>query len=394
MKQLHKRFSALVCLLLAAAVLAGCSGGSAVSSGSSASSEAASSEAASSDASSVPEAEAYDYSAGLTDEGYWEGVDALSLVTLGEYKGVELPESVTTADPATIDQQLESIRQSYSTGYEEITDRAVEDGDTVNIDYVGSVDGVEFTGGNTSGAGTEVTIGVTQYIDDFLEQLIGHKPGETFDVNVTFPDGYNDSTDAEGNTLVLANQDAVFVVTINYIQGEAILPELNDAFVAENLEAQFGFTTVAELRAELEASLIEEQELSFWSQWLLDNCTVSEVPESMIQYWKDGTIAELNATASAYGMDASMLLSMQGFESEEAYLESIHESVTESCKQRLAVQAIAQTEGITVTEEDEIEALGEENHAEALEYYGQGYVRMTLLVDKVFERLGELAVRA
>ena len=394
MKQLHKRFSVLVCLLLAAAVLAGCSGGSAVSSGSSASSEAASSEAASSDASSAPEAEAYDYSAGLTDEGFYEGVDALSLVTLGEYKGVELPAEVTTVDPDIIDEQLENIRQSYMIGFEQITDRAVEDGDTVNIDYVGSVDGVEFTGGNTGGMGTEVTIGVTQYIDDFLEQLIGHTPGETFDVNVTFPDGYNDSTDAEGNTLVLANQDAVFVVTINHIRGERILPELNDAFVAENFSEQLGLSTMAELRAELEADLIEQQEYDFWDQWLLDNCTVSEVPESMIQYWNDRSMAEINAAAAQYGVDASVILSSMGYESEEAFQESNHDSAVELCKQQLAVQAIAQTEGITVTEADEIEEIGEEKHAEVLEFYGRGYVRRLLLFHKVYARLSELAVRA
>lgn len=89
------------------------------------------------------------------------------------------------------------------------TSLTVEDGDTVNIDYVGTVDGVEFDGGSTEGMGTDLVIGSGSYIDDFEEQLIGAHPGETVEVNVTFPDDYY-STD-------MAGKDAVFTVTINGI---------------------------------------------------------------------------------------------------------------------------------------------------------------------------------
>ena len=94
---------------------------------------------------------------------------------------------------------------SYSTD----TSLTVEDGDTVNIDYVGTVDGVEFDGGSTEGMGTDLVIGSGSYNDDFEEQLIGAHPGETVEVNVTFPDDYY-STD-------MAGKDAVFTVTINGI---------------------------------------------------------------------------------------------------------------------------------------------------------------------------------
>lgn len=89
---------------------------------------------------------------------------------------------------------------------------AVEDGDTVNIDYVGSIDGVEFSGGNTQGAGADLTIGSGTYIDDFEEQLIGHYIGETVEVNVTFPENYGNED--------LNGKDAVFEVTINGIYQE------------------------------------------------------------------------------------------------------------------------------------------------------------------------------
>lgn len=95
-----------------------------------------------------------------------------------------------------------------NTAYSTDTSLTVEDGDTVNIDYVGTVDGVEFDGGSTNGAGTDLVIGSGSYIDDFEEQLIGAHPGDTVEVNVTFPDDY---------TADLAGQDAVFTVTINGI---------------------------------------------------------------------------------------------------------------------------------------------------------------------------------
>ena len=85
----------------------------------------------------------------------------------------------------------------------------VKDGDTVNIDYVGSVDGVEFEGGNTNGAGADLTIGSGSYIDDFEEQLIGAHPGDTVEVNVTFPENYGNEE--------LNGKDAVFTVTVNGI---------------------------------------------------------------------------------------------------------------------------------------------------------------------------------
>lgn len=85
----------------------------------------------------------------------------------------------------------------------------VENGDTVNIDYVGSIDGVEFAGGNTQGAGADLVIGSGSYIDDFEEQLIGAHPGDEVDVNVTFPENYGNEE--------LKGKDALFKVVVNGI---------------------------------------------------------------------------------------------------------------------------------------------------------------------------------
>lgn len=126
--------------------------------------------------------------------------------------GSEDAQETETTESTSEDGSSEDSQESDASGSSTLstdTSLTVEDGDTVNIDYVGSVDGVEFDGGSTNGQGTDLTIGSELYIDDFEEQLIGSHPGDTVEVNVTFPDDYS-SEDLQG-------QDALFEVTINGI---------------------------------------------------------------------------------------------------------------------------------------------------------------------------------
>ena len=102
-----------------------------------------------------------------------------------------------------------SASTSASASLQTDTSLTIEDGDTVNIDYVGSIDGVEFQGGNTKGNGADLVIGSHTYIDDFEEQLIGHHPGDSIDVTVTFPEDYGKDE--------LNGKEALFKVTINGI---------------------------------------------------------------------------------------------------------------------------------------------------------------------------------
>ena len=110
-----------------------------------------------------------------------------------------------SSDTDTSDTGDSADAASYSTD----TSLTIEDGDTVNIDYVGSIDGVEFDGGNTQGQGTDLTIGSGSYIDDFEEQLIGAHPGDSVEVTVTFPEDYGNEE--------LNGKEAVFDVTVNGI---------------------------------------------------------------------------------------------------------------------------------------------------------------------------------
>lgn len=102
-----------------------------------------------------------------------------------------------------------SASTSASASLQTDTSLTIEDGDTVNIDYVGSIDGVEFEGGNTKGNGADLVIGSHTYIDDFEEQLIDHHPGDSVDVTVTFPEDYGKDE--------LNGKEALFKVTINGI---------------------------------------------------------------------------------------------------------------------------------------------------------------------------------
>ena len=129
-----------------------------------------------------------------------------------ETESTESTSDTSSEDSSSEDSSTEDSQESDTSGTSTLstdTSLTVEDGDTVNIDYVGSVDGVEFDGGSTNGQGTDLTIGSGLYIDDFEEQLIGSHPGDTVEVNVTFPDDYS-SEDLQG-------QDALFEVTINGI---------------------------------------------------------------------------------------------------------------------------------------------------------------------------------
>ena len=130
----------------------------------------------------------------------WVGV-----IMVQERKAAASTDTEAVTATETTDTQEQTDTETLVTD----TSVAVEDGDTVNIDYVGTIDGVEFGGGNTQGQGADLTIGSGTYIDDFEEQLIGHYVGETVEVDVTFPENYGNDD--------LNGKDAVFEVTINGI---------------------------------------------------------------------------------------------------------------------------------------------------------------------------------
>lgn len=288
-----------------------------------------------------------DYAKYFDEEGNWLDLDASAYVTLPEdYASIQIPADELAVTEDEIQEQIDYLLSQFPENLE-ITDRAVEDGDSVNIDYVGRVDGEEFEGGNTGGTGTVVTIGVTQYIDDFLEQLIGHNPGETFDIEVTFPDDYM--------TEELAGKDAVFETTINYIQ-ETKTPELTDEFVATNLASYYEVSTVDELKAYLEDALTQAKTDDYLYNYVLENSTFAEeLPAVFTEYQKEDMLAYYASFASSYGMTLEDFMSSYfGTDDVNSLFEdeTAKETMNTYAKQYLIYQAISQDAALEITDED------------------------------------------
>lgn len=328
---------------------------------------------------------AVNYSLGLTTDGRFEGIAAKDYVTLGQYTSLTYPEEVTSVKEEDIQTRIDSIMSSH-TYTNEVTDRAVQDGDTLNIDYVGKVDGVAFEGGSTDGNGTQVTIGVTSYIDDFLEQLIGHQPGETFDIEVTFPDPYENNPD-------LAGKDAVFTVTVNHIV-ETYTYELTDDFVADNLQADYGYTSIADMREKIAADLHDTQVYNYMIETVLENCPVSEVPQKLVDNEITITVKQLKYQALQYNMDASTLFTYYyGVADEDAFRTTYEKDIREQISQYLVMMAIAEDAGLIATEQDVkdyfLEEMDTEDYSEYVKNYGYGYIYRAVTFNNVGNYLQE-----
>lgn len=373
--------SKAVCLLCAGALAltaAGCS-----------KSAASSSASTSSEASVYGSASDYDYqnfaySDGLDENGYWSGIRALDYVTLPEdYASIPLKKADIEPTEEDVQSQIDSLL-SQNTTTQQITDRAAADGDTVNIDYVGTVDGVAFTGGTYSGY--SLTLGSGSFIDGFEDQIVGHKPGETFEVNVTFPDGYSDSTDAEGNAVVLSNKKAVFSVTLNYIS-EEILPELTDAWVEENFSSTDGVHTVEDLRAEYQKMLYQNNLNTAVMNYLLANSTFKDLPKEVTDYQVNQCLNYYYTMANYYGYDLdSFVQTAAGYENADDLLEGMSDSITTYSKEALLYQAVAETLDIVPTQEQI------DTYSSYTGTYGENYCTMVALMDAVTDALTESAV--
>ena len=323
--------------------------------------------------------EAFDYSDGLDENGYWSGIKALDYVTLPEdFGSIALKENDLTPTEDELQQQVDNLLNQY-TSSQPVTGRAAQSGDVANIDYTGTVDGVAFTGGTYSGY--SLTLGSGSFIDGFEDQIVGHKPGETFDVNVTFPDGYSDSTDAEGNAVVLSNKKAVFSVTLNYIS-EEILPELTDAWVEENFSSTDGVHTVEDLRAEYQKMLYQNNLNTAVMNYLLANSTFKDLPKEVTDYQVNQCLNYYYTMAQYYGYDLdSFLQAAAGYNSADDLLDAMSDSITEYAREALLYQAVAEAMDIAPTQEQI------DTYSAYTETYGANYCTMVALMDAVSEAL-------
>ena len=325
--------------------------------------------------------ENFDYSDGLDENGYWSGIKALDYVTLPEdFGSIALKESDLTPTEDEVQYQVSNLLSQYSTT-QQVTGRAAQSGDVANIDYTGTVDGVAFTGGSASGY--DLTLGSGSFIDGFEDQIIGHNVGDTFDVTVTFPDGYGDSTDAEGNTITLSGKEAVFSVTLNSLS-ESVTPELTDAWVDTNFGTSDDLHTADALRSYFNDALYANNYENAIVDYLMSNSTFKELPGEITSYYIRMFLNYYNQYATAYGMDLNAFAQTQGYTDADAMLAASDSYFEHLAKQDLIFQAVAETESLAPTQEELDDASS--TYADT---YGEKRARLNALQSCVLDWLEE-----
>lgn len=328
-----------------------------------------------------------DYSAFLTDEGLIKGVNVNDYLKLVDYKNITAPLSEIEYSDEKVDADIKTLLEDHSELSTE-TDAAIKDGDKVNIDYVGSVDGVEFSGGNTNGEGADLVIGSKSYIDDFEEQLIGHKIGDKVTVNVNFPDEYSNNPD-------LAGKEAVFEVEINGIYES---PEFTDAFVKENLSENA--STVAEYREYLKKTKYEENLNTWLEKYLTENTTATSYPseyfnhlKSIQKYEDQMSLDYMNSFYASMGSDQKATFEQYVGMSESKYDDSLEESIKDRAKDALLYQAIYEKEGLKVSKDDYatyFDSASTGGYDAQVKEQGVGYVMQQMIDKKVLDYVKEL----
>jgi len=305
-------------------------------------------------------------------------------VTIGEYKGLAL----TNVSQATVDEEIQAMLEYYTELVE--VSRAAEEGDTVNIDYVGLLDGVAFEGGTAEGA--DLKLGSNSYIDGFEDGLIGATAGEKRDLNLTFPENYGKEE--------LNGKAVVFQVTVNAVKEDKV-PELTDAFVAEKYPE---YTTVAEYTEALREAMNEESYYEQVIEQLMGSSEVEKYNEEEVAERKELLIAEYKSYAeyygSYYGLDTeTAIMYFLGFESMEAFEEEMGNYAYEVEKNSMIINEIAAKENIEVTDADYDEKVGEmaeyygyEDVAAFEEANGKDLIMDSILSEKVMDFIIENAV--
>ena len=368
----HLRSAAALAAALALAVTAAGCGAS--SSSSQATSSAALGPAANYDYQN------FTYSQGLTAEGRWEGVRALDYVTLPEdFAAIPLKKADIEPTEEDIQSLWDNLLESNRI-QQPVTGRAAEEGDIANIDYSGTVDGVVFTGGTAEGY--DLTLGSGTFIPGFEDQIVGHNIGDSFDVTVTFPDDYGDSTDEAGNTITLSGKEAVFRVTLNSL-AVSVLPEATDAWVEENFGASNGLHTVAELDQYFHDNLYTSNLTNAVVDYLTENSQVSSIPDVVRNYQVCSQLSYYNSYASMFGYETldEFLSGFMGYDNADALLADTEQDVLNSCNQLLIFQAVAESLDLAPTDA-ELEA-----YASYTETMGEGYVHLLALQDRVLSTL-------
>lgn len=262
-------------------------------------------------------------------------------VTLGEYKGVEVKREHTLVTEDEVNAEIEKERNKQAAEVS-VDNRAVAEGDTVNLDYSGSVDGVKFAGG-TAEAQT-LKIGSHTFIPGFEEQMVGMNIGEEKDLEVTFPEEYHAKE--------LAGKKAVFHVKVNSIT-ETQLPALDDDFAKDISEFDTLDEYKADVRAKLEAQAAERDNNAFTNaviEKVMENATV-EIPEAMVERQIDSMVRNFEARLAQQGLKLADFIKYTG-QDEKSFRNQYREQAEKSVRANLVLEAVENAENFEATEEE------------------------------------------
>lgn len=303
------------------------------------------------------------------------GIDVEKCVTLGDYKGVTVEKTIQSVTDEDVQNEIDNALANYPVE----VDQAAKEGDTVNIDYVGKIDGEEFDGGSDQGA--DLKLGSGKSIDGFEDGLIGARKGETRTLNLTFPEDY---------TQDLAGKAVEFTVTVNAVKEP--LSEPTDQWVADNIE---GYDNIADYKAGIRSEQKESNEqtaenqvrYAAWTQ-VIDNCTINEYPETLVEVGKKLYEQQVETYAKYAGMELDAYIESSGLTQEE-YQSNMEEYGKNVAAQALVCQAICDKEGFAIGDDDYQKALQDMlteygcTEDELIQTYGQDNVEQSIMLNRV-----------
>ena len=268
-------------------------------------------------------------------------IPVLPEITLGDYKSVKVEKEALDVNDEKVNAEIEIMRSNAGKLKEVADDEAAKDKDVTNINFEGFIDGEAFDGGKAEGF--DLTLGSKSFIDTFEDQIIGHKKGDEFDVNVTFPEEYH----AEN----LKGKPAVFKVKVNSIKRK------EEAELNEDLAKELGYDSVEDLKAKTKENLTKREETRIENEYrgkvvdaVVDTVNF-EIPEAVVEREIQFQINRFAQQLQMQGMSLNQYFEMTGQDIEKMR-ESIKESAEKSVKRDLVLTEIAKAENVQATEEE------------------------------------------
>ena len=269
-------------------------------------------------------------------------------ITLSEYKGISAVKPAVEVTDSDIDTEIEKVR--YQNARIETVSRPVINGDTVNLNYCGTLDGVAFEGGTAENY--ELKIGSNTFIPGFEEKMQGMVTGEERDLELTFPTEYHSKE--------LAGKDVIFHVKVNEIKSQ-VLPELDDEFVKDVSD---DCDTVEDYRKQMAETIRLNKEAAAHATFennVMDKLVAAvegDIPESMIEAYIDNQVNNMRQNLSQYGMELEMYLNMMNM-TMEAFRGNMRENAEKNAKVTVALEKVAELENIEISEEEIAEGFKE-----------------------------------